>query len=294
MKDKIIIRSGALPPGLAITATILSITISGCVSRQPDSSPKPKPARGLSLVELANPLQGTDSKRSFSHGNEYPAIALPFPMNVWAPYTQPQNDSFYYQYDQNKIRGIRQTHQPSPWIGDYANFSLMPVSGKLVVTENDRASTFSHKNEIAQPSYYKVHLDTWNATAEVTPTLRGARFQFTFEKPGDSYVVLDVFQSEKLSSVEIIPSQNKIIGVARNNRGGVPDNFGNYFVMQFDRPFSSYGVWSGNEVETNVTKLEGKHVGAFLKFDTAKYKVVGCKVASSFISPQQAELNLQK
>src|SRR5438445_4417969 len=83
-------------------------------------------------VALANPLQGTDSTGGCSHGNEYPAIALPFPMNVWAPYTQPQRDSFYYQYRQNKIRGIGQTRQPSPWIGDYANVSLMAVSGKLV------------------------------------------------------------------------------------------------------------------------------------------------------------------
>jgi predicted alpha-1,2-mannosidase len=245
------------------------------------------------IYQLANPLQGTDSKRSFSHGNEYPAIALPFPMNTWAPYTQPQSDSFYYQYNQDKIRGIRQTHQPSAWIADYANFSLMPVSGKLAVTENDRASTFSHKNEIAQPSYYKVHLDTWDATAEVTPTLRAARFRFTFDKPGDPYVVLDVFESKKLSSVKIIPSENKIIGIARNNHGGVPDNFGNYFVIQFDQPFSTYGVWSGEKVQTCATKLEGEHVGAFVKFDMGKDKIIECKVASSFISPEQAELNLQ-
>ena len=89
-----------------------------------------------SLVSLVNPLQGTDSKPSFSHGNEYPAICLPFPMNTWAPYTQPERDSFYYQYRQPKLRGIRQTHQPSPWIGDYAAFSLMPteaISGWVYV-----------------------------------------------------------------------------------------------------------------------------------------------------------------
>lgn len=277
---------------LAISLCLAGI-VSGCVSHQPGGRAASHP-RQPSLVELADPMQGTDSQRSFSHGNEYPAIALPFPMNVWAPYTQPQNDPFYYLYSQNKIRGIRQTHQPSPWIGDYANFALMPVSGKLAVTEDARASTFSHQDEIAQPSYYKVHLDTWDATAEVTPTLRAARFRFTFERPADAYVVLDVFGSEKPSSVEIFPSENKIIGVARNNRGGVPDNFGNYFVIQFDRPFSAYGVWSGNHVQTNVTRLDGKHVGAFLKFDTRKGKVVGCKVASSFISPEQAARNLQQ
>ncbi len=251
------------------------------------------------LFTLANPMQGTYSQHDFSHGNQYPCIALPFPMNAWAPYTQPQSDSFYYQYSQDKIRGIRQTHQPSPWIGDYANFSFMPVAGKLVVTEDERASTFSHDDEIAQPSYYKVHLDTWGTTAEVTPTLRCARLRFTFDKSDDSYVILDVFKSEKLSSVEIIPSENKIIGIARNSRGGTPDNFGNYFVIQFDQPFAEYGVWSGKKIQQGVIKLEGSHVGAYLKFDTRKGlfhkngNVVGCKVASSYISPEQAELTLK-
>src|ERR1035437_1558612 len=207
-----------------------------------------------SLVALVNPLQGTDSSREFSHGNEYPAIALPFPMNVWSPYTQPQDDPFFYQYRQKEIRGIRQTHQPSPWIGDYAMFSLMPVSGKLAVAENDRASTFRHEDETAQPGYYKVHLDTWKATAEVTPTARAARFRFTFEEAtADAFVVLDVFKSEKFSSVEIIPSENKITGIARNNHGGVPDNFGNYFVIVFDQPFSRYGVWSDGGIQSGKT-----------------------------------------
>lgn len=272
--------------------------ISGCAGHQPcaccgsgaATSTSDQPA----LFALANPLQGTDSERNFSHGNEYPAIALPFPMNIWAPYTQPQNDSFYYAYKKNEIRGIRQTHQPSPWIGDYANFALLPVSGRLALTEDDRRSTFRHEDEVAQPSYYKVHLDTWQATAEVTPTLRGARFQFTYEQPADAYVVLDVFKSEKLSSVEILPAENKVIGVARNNEGGVPDNFGNYFVIQFDQPFAAYGVWSNQTPQSAVAKLDGNHVGAYLKFDVTKSKVVGCRVASSFISPEQAALNLQR
>ncbi len=261
-------------------------------------------ADGPPLFSLANPMQGTDSQYDFSHGNQYPCIALPFPMNAWAPCTQPQNNSFYYQYQQNKIRGIRQTHQPSPWIGDYANFAFMPISGKLVVSEDARASTFSHDHEIAQPSYYGVYLDTWDTAAEVTPTLRGARFRFTYYKAADSYLILDVFNSKKLSSVEIIPSENKVIGVARNSSGGTPDNFGNYFVIQFDEPFADYGVWSDKKIEHGVSKLEGSHVGAFLKFDTrkkwsflkfhmVKHNVVTCKVASSFISPEQAELNLK-
>ncbi|HOP96463.1 MAG TPA: GH92 family glycosyl hydrolase [Verrucomicrobiota bacterium] len=243
-------------------------------------------------VFLANPMQGTDSTFEFSHGNTYPAIALPFPMNVWAPYTQPARDSFYYQYRQNRIRGIRQTHQPSPWIADYANFSLMPVSGRLAVTEDDRASVFRHDTESARPSYYRVRLDTWKAVVEVTPTERAARFRFTFEEGGDAYVVLDAFDNG--SSVEIVPGQNKVLGVCRNNHGGVPDNFANHFVVVFDRPFVAYGTWTPETVRTNDTKRADKHVGAWFRFQLRPGEAVNCKVASSYISPAQAQRNLDR
>jgi len=249
-------------------------------------------AAGPALVSLANPMQGTDSTGSFSHGNTFPAIAMPFPMNAWAPYTQPQRDSFYYQYRQSKIRGIRQTHQPSPWIGDYASFSLMPVFGKLAVTEDDRASDFRHATEVAQASYYQVRLDTWKATIEVTPTERAASFRFTFEESGDAYVVLDAFANG--SSVEIIPGGNKIIGVCRNNNGGVPNNFSNHFVIVFDRPFTAHGTWTPDAIHAGQTKLADGHAGAYFGFKVKKGKPISCKVASSFISPEQAQRNLDR
>ncbi|HEY5913288.1 MAG TPA: GH92 family glycosyl hydrolase [Verrucomicrobiae bacterium] len=243
-------------------------------------------------VTLANPLQGTDSIPGYSHGNQYPGVAVPFPMNTWAPYTQPIRDPFYYQYRQNKLRGIRQTHQPSPWIADYAAFSLMPVTGNLAVTEDDRASVFRHEDEIAQPSYYRVRLDTWKAVAEVTPTERCAVFRFTFERAGDSYIVLDAFTGG--SSVEIIPSEKKIVGTTRYTHGGIPDNFTNYFVVVFDRPFTAYGVWSPEKLGTGTVWLVGDHVGAFVKFRPRAGQAIGCKAASSFISPEQAQRNLDQ
>lgn len=244
------------------------------------------------LVHLANPLQGTDSVRKFSHGNTYPAIALPFPMNVWAPYTQVAAESHFYQYRQNKLRGIRQTHQPSPWIGDYASFSLMPVFGKLAVTEEDRASEFRHETEIARPSYYSVRLDTWRAKMEVTPTERAARFRFTFEENGDGYVVLDAF--DKGSEVEIFPAQNKVVGICRNHKDGVPENFANYFVIEFDRPFAAHGTWTPKGVHEGEIKLADQHAGAYFMFKVGKGEAVSCKVASSYISPAQAQRNLDR
>lgn len=268
---------------IALLFVLLSVGGGGFSSARADTAP----------VFLANPLQGTDSSWSFSHGNTYPAIALPFPMNTWAPYTQPQKDSFYYQYHSTEIRGLRETHQPSAWIPEYGAFALMPTFGELAINEDKRASPFSHAREEARPSYYKVHLDKWGATVEVTPTERAARFRFTFDQRGSGFIVLDLFPSEKPSSVEVFPAQKKIVGIARNNRGAVPDNFGNYFVLQFDQPFAESGVWS-NDATTGGTHIEGSHVGAYVKFDTAANPVIEMSAASSFIGPEQAQRNLER
>ena len=258
-------------------------------------------------LSLVNPLMGTWNPNGLSKGITIPAVALPFPMNVWTPSTS----GLGYDYPRTNIVAFRQRHLHTSRMGDFANISLMPVSGKLAVTERDRASAFRHEAEIAQPSYYKVHLDTWNLTAELTPTERAARFRFTYEEAAEGYVVLDVAPANNCS-VEIIPAENKIIGISRNNAGGVPkdNSFASYFVIVFDRPFAAQGVWVGppggrgrrsstsesepaEGIKEGETKLVGSHVGAYVKFDTSKDKVVGCRVASSYISPDQALRNLE-
>src|SRR5471030_1714015 len=91
-----------------------------------------------------NPLMGTDSKYSLSNGNTYPAIEMPWGMNAWMPQTGKMGDGWAYQYGADKIRGFKQTHQPSPWINDYGQFAIMPVTGHLQFDEEKRASWFSH------------------------------------------------------------------------------------------------------------------------------------------------------
>src|SRR5690606_8561014 len=140
--------------------------------------------------------------------------------------------------------------------------------------------------------YYQVYLDTWKATMEVTPTERAARFRFTFDESGDGYVVLDAFANG--SAVEVLPKENKIIGICRNNNGGVPNNFSNYFVIVFDQKFSAFGTWTPDGVKEGQAKLADKHVGAYLKFKVKKGKPITCKVASSYISHEQAQLNLDR
>lgn len=243
------------------------------------------------LVNLVNPLQGTDSVREFSHGNTYPAVAMPFAMNSWSPFTQPVKDSFYYQYRSDKLRGLRQTHQPSPWIGDYAAFAVMPVSGALVCDEERRASKFSHDREVAQPHYYKVEMETWGITAELTPTERCASFRFTYPVDKDGFVIVDGFP--KGSSIEIQPERKRIVGWVKNNNGGVPENFANHFIVQFDQPFLDQGTWKPGSKPSKELKAEDKHVGAWVKIDPKKGPVT-FRAVSSYIDLTQAETTLAK
>ncbi|MEI6865333.1 GH92 family glycosyl hydrolase [Flavicella sp.] len=245
------------------------------------------------LVAYVNPLMGTDSSFDLSNGNTYPAIATPWGMNFWTPMTSKMGDGWTYKYDENKIRGIKQTHQPSPWINDYAAFSLMATTGKLKFQEDERASWFSHKAETVKPHHYKVYLASYDITAEVTPTVRAAHFKFTFPKSDESYIMLDAFF--KGSMVKIIPEERKIIGYCRNNSGGVPENFHNYFEAQFDKDFELNHTWGDDwKLVENSTDNEGNHVGAIIGFKTKKGEVIHVKVASSFISPEQASLNLNR
>jgi predicted alpha-1,2-mannosidase len=244
------------------------------------------------FVSYVNPLMGTDSDYELSHGNTYPAIARPWGMNFWTPQTGRMGSGWIYSYDATKIQGFKQTHQPSPWVNDYGQFSLFPLTGKLKITGEERASWFSHKAETVNPHYYKVYLADYDVVTEITPTERAAIFRFTFPENDSSFVLVDAF--DRGSSIKIIPPENKILGYTTRNSGGVPENFKNYFVIVFDKPFTSAQVWSKDQVVENILELEDDHVGAALRFQTKKGEQVHARVASSFISYAQAERNMKE
>ncbi|NDV95606.1 glycoside hydrolase family 92 protein [Dysgonomonas sp. 521] len=255
-------------------------------------------------VDYVSPLVGTQSKYSLSTGNTYPAIAMPWGMNFWMPQTGKMGDGWAYTYDADKIRGFKQTHQPSPWINDYGQFSIMPITGELNFEQDKRASWFSHKAEIAKPYYYRVYLADHDVVTEMAPTSRAVMFRFTFPENDKSYVAVDAF--DKGSYVKIIPSENKIVGYTTRNSGGVPENFKNYFVIVFDKPFTFTSTVKVDVVEkdgkkTDVatyfndkTEITDNHAGGVIGFSTQKGEVVHARIASSFISPEQAELNLKE
>ena len=244
-------------------------------------------------VDMVNPLTGTLSKFELSTGNNYPVIALPWGMNFWTPQTGKNGDGWQYTYTADKIRGFKQTHQPSPWMNDYGMFSLMPITGEAVFDEEKRASWFSHKAEIAKPYYYRVYLADYDITTEIAPTERAAIFRFTFPQEEMSYVVLDAY--DRGSYVQIQPEKNRIVGYTTRNSGGVTKDFKNWFIIDFgSRSFDYTSVTDSKEIFTDRKELKDNHTGAIVGFRTGHRDVITARVASSFISLEQAERNLNE
>ena len=241
-------------------------------------------------VDYVSTLVGTESKIELSTGNTYPAVAMPWGMNFWMPQTGKMGNGWAYVYSADKIRGFKQTHQPSPWINDYGQFSILPITGKAEFDQDKRASWFSHKAEIATPYYYRVYLADYDIVAELAPTERACAMRFTYPENDKSFVVVDAF--DKGSYVKILPEKQMIVGYTTKNSGGVPDNFKNYFVVKFDKPFTYKAAVADGTVGEGNTEATCNHAGAIIGFQTKRGEAVNVQVASSFISEEQALRNL--
>ena len=264
---------------LTILALALMATSAGMAQSQP--------------VDYVSTLVGTQSTFQLSTGNTYPATAMPWGMNFWTPQTGKMGDGWTYGYQANKIRALKQTHQPSPWINDYGQFAIMPTTGKPIFDEEGRASWFSHKAETAKTYHYKVYLADYDITAELAPTERACLMRFTFPKTDSANVIVDAF--DKGSYVRLLPDKRTIVGYTTKNSGGVPDNFKNYFVIVFDRDFNTARLVDGKKLlATDKQELQTDHAGAIVTFSCKRGEQVHARVASSFISEAQAIQNLKE
>jgi len=243
-------------------------------------------------ADYVSTLVGTLSEHSFSTGNTYPAIALPWGMNFWTPVTGKMGDGWAYRYDAHHIRGFKQTHQPSPWINDYGQFAIMPVRDAEKVDQDARASWFSHHSETARPYYYQVYLADHDINVEITPTERAASLLFTFPESETSGIVVDAY--DKGSYIKVLPEKNAIIGYTTKNSGGVPENFRNWFVVKFDKPVEGYTVYDGPSKAIEGAEFEGDHALAVVTFKTVRGEKVNVQTASSFISLEQAWINFKE
>ena len=267
-------------PGIILSSLFLALALS-CSEKPSFKMEEP--------VDYVNPLCGTLSTFSLSTGNTYPAVAVPWGMNFWTPQTGKDGDGWTYRYDATHIRGLKQTHQPSPWINDYGSFSIMPVTTGPVWDEDERESWFSHKAETATPYYYSVYLADHDVKAELTPTSHAAFFRLTYPEMEMSYLVVDAFPGDSWIRV----SENRIVGYNTHNHGGVGENFRNWFIIESDTPFVFSDVISDGAV-VEEDEVSSPHSQAIVGFPTKAGQKVHLRVASSFISLDQAEENLEE
>lgn len=262
------------------------VVLLACISLQCSSE------KSFEAVDYVSTLVGSQSKHSLSTGNTYPAIARPWGMNFWTPQTGTMGNGWTYDYTADKIRGFKQTHQPSPWMNDYGQFAVMPVTGDPVFDEDSRASWFSHKAEEARPYYYSVYLADHDVFTELTTTSRAAIMRLKYPERELSYFVLDALDNG--SYVEIIPSDNMIVGYSTKNTGGVAEGFKNWFVLVCNTPFEYMTTITDGESFSQDLKSDSSHSGAIVGYKTSRGQKVEWRIASSFISLEQAKLNLQE
>ena len=243
-------------------------------------------------VDYVSTLVGTQSSYAISTGNTYPAVCMPWGMNFWTPQTGKMGDGWTYTYTADKLRGFKQTHQPSPWINDSGQSTTMPETGEApIFDEEKRAAGCPPKAEVATPYYYRAYLADYDVVTELAPTERAAIMRITFPE-SKSYVVVDAF--DKGSYVKIMPKERMIVGYTTKNSGGVPHNFKNYFVMKFDKDFTYTAAVADGRINTADVKAECNHAGGIVGFKTSRGEQVNVRIASSFISEEQALENLKE
>ncbi|MEO5681683.1 MAG: GH92 family glycosyl hydrolase [Chitinophagaceae bacterium] len=270
-------------------------------------------------VDYVNPLIGTAATgfaKGLDGGGTMPSVGTPFGMTNFVAQTgESLMSRMNYFYEDSSIIGFLASHQPTVWMGDYGYVSVMPQTGDLKVLPKDRALPFKHTNEISTPYYYSVKLDAAHhqtIRAEIAAASRCGIFQFTFPASADAHIIVQGINlnpsikhwandyEERIRTlkgyVKVNKEKNEITGYNPDRMSAQigPDlpNFKGYFVIQFSKSFTSFGTWDGDQVNANSVEQFGTRMGAYLGFATHKDEVVQVRIATSFISIEQARKNL--
>lgn len=253
------------------------------------------PLSARDYVQYVNVLQGTDSTHDVSTGNTIPMVARPFAMTDWT--MQTREERWFFDPKSSSIQGIRSTHQPSPWMGDYGVFNITASAGDARpmgddVTSKNRESRFEGLQ--LSPNEMSLTLKPADVKIRMTPTDRSAVFEFTFPAGKPGRVMLEC--SAK-SQVELSADGQKFTGFTRSNSGGVPENYAFYFSAVFDKPVAKAQISELGHVKRDVeNKLDGDNIGAVIDFAPStdgKPLVVTMRIGTSFISTEQAAFNAQ-
>ena len=252
------------------------------------------------MLEDVNLLQGTESHFGFSTGNTLPLVARPFGMTHWAPQTNEARGGWYFHPGDRKLEGIRATHQPSPWIGDYGWLVVMPQTGVLRPGSRERACAYRPEDAHFAPHHFAADLIGCDCRIEITPTERCAMLRCTFraDEAADPFgaalprrLLLEPGRGE--AYVEVDSGSRLIRGWTRSNNAGVPETFRLYFILECDRPPSAWGVFQGKDTRSQEIVAQGERAGGYLEFGPGAV-TVEARIGTSFIGWEQARRNIDE
>ena len=279
-----------------LTAALLFVFLCACSNENKKDS-----------LDYVNAFIGTTGATDSDYGGTIPSVAPPFAMTQWCAMTRENYISQNpYNYKDSTIIGFIGTHQPAIWMGDYGFVSLLPSSGKVKISVEERAMKFSHSDEVASPYFYSVEAQSKNGKTiktKMASTLRCAIFNITFPAGNDNHIFIEAsrkitHEKEFKGFIQILPETNEIVGFNSDRYSYMlgPDlpNFKGYFVMQFSKPFSRMGTWEKDLLFEGNMEQTADYLGGYVYFETKKNELVQAKVASSFISIEQARENLRK
>lgn len=244
----------------------------------------------LDLTRHVNPFIGTDG-----YGNTFPGATVPFGMVQWSPDTT--TNGFYKYYD-STIRGFSLTHLSGAGCPTYADIPFLPtvrpINASPATNISDYASAFSHGNEQAAPGYYSIKLNT-GVQVKLSVMTRTGFGVFTYPSSPEANVLINTGGSAKgntASSVQIVGDKEVVGSATSGGFCGSNTTYTVYFAARFDQPFESFGTWSAANISRGSRMSNGKQTGAYLTFDTTQEHAVKVKVGISFVSIQNALLNL--
>lgn len=252
----------------------------------------------MRYLDSVNILQGTQSQFRYSNGNTLPLAALPNAMNAWTLQTRGAEAPWFFHPDDRHVEGLRLTHQPSPWLGDYAPLLLTPQAGPWRDNPQSWFSSFDPQATQLSPAFLKLKLRQGPLTHELVPLLRGGRHKIAFPA-GRGRLLLQIPQSQSPEAVFAFDAaKNQASGrVLAPWREGQPP-LSQHLFLKIKTKAKMLGFrldFAGGAAQLKAAAASlAPAAGLCLEFTDSEPFVAEIDLATSYISLAQAKENLRQ
>lgn len=246
----------------------------------------------MKFLDYVNIRMGTDTTPLFSNGNTLPMTSLPFGMNNFLVETRGHNPLEIFNATDRVTTGIRLTHCSNRWLGDYGFLTFMPRSESSKAGICSPSSFVPEKTEM-NPHEINVDFQIQRAKVSLTPAQRSATVKVHYyDAHGGRSMLLKLFCGAEIS----VNDDGIVTGKVCNHFNEVPENFGIYFAISFDKKIdvenTAFYTHHGQRLDA-VKEAFADNIFADIALCGAPDDFE-MRIATSFISTEQARQNLKE